>query len=177
MPEFDDSILKRLSSLEKNISVLNDTLSKRLIPGAAAVHANSGPTGHSNVPGHANFTKVGFDRATHVGVKDVGAAAVHANSGPTGHSNVPGHANFDQQTLGGVSRLKPIALDRFGRLAAHANSGPTGHSNVPGHANFTKVMDELRDVQVTLPDGTRVTLDANSPASITVNGFQVTRKL
>ncbi|MCA9715736.1 MAG: hypothetical protein KC468_13745, partial [Myxococcales bacterium] len=129
---------------------------------------------HSNVPGHANFTKVGLDPATRIAIKDVGVGAVHANSGPGGHSNVPGHANFDKQS---VARPE-IRLDRFGRLAAsHANSGPTGHSNVPGHANFADLQDKIRDISVTLPDGTRVTLDANSPASITINGYKVVRNI
>jgi hypothetical protein len=59
-----------------------------------AAHANSGPTTHSNVPGHANFAdKSKFQRLQ----RPEGNAASHANSGPTTHSNVPGHANFANQ--------------------------------------------------------------------------------
>ena len=71
-----------------------------------------------------------------------------------------------------LSRLRPGIGN-----AAHANSGPTGHSNVPGHANFADLQDKIRDISVTLPDGTRVTLDANSPASITINGYKVVRNI
>ncbi|MEO1445985.1 MAG: hypothetical protein AAFV46_07080 [Cyanobacteria bacterium J06635_11] len=59
--------------------------------GLAGVHANSGPSGHTNVPGHANFTDARFGGVLQ---QPGGIAGVHANSGPSGHTNVPGHANF-----------------------------------------------------------------------------------
>ena len=53
-------------------------------------HVNSGPPGHANQPGHANF--------------DPGPG--HVNSGPPGHANQPGHANFNPGGFdGGVITL------------------------------------------------------------------------
>ena len=110
-------------------------------PATAAVHANSGPTTHSNVPGHANFVGQDLQRLQNPGA----SAAAHVNSGPTTHTNVPGHANFSR-TLDDsgmrLNRSQVAALQRSlempgGNAAAHVNSGPTTHSNVPGHADFT----------------------------------------
>lgn len=169
-----------VAALNDRIALLEKTLAGLAGRFGKDVHANSGPTGHANEPGHANFTKVGLDAATRINVADLGARGAHANSGPTGHVNEPGHANFDQISRPGLSKVLPVNIQRLGKLGglasgAHANSGPTSHSNVPGHANFAKQFDDIRDIEVTLPDGTRLTLDARSPASITVNGFRVTR--
>jgi hypothetical protein len=95
-----------------------------------AQHANSGPTGHINQPGHANF-----DPAQKRLEDRGGSSAVHANSGPTGHINQPGHANFDP--------AKKRIEGRGDSSAVHANSGPTGHINQPGHANFDPAQKRL----------------------------------
>lgn len=69
-----------------------------------AAHANSGPTTHTNVPGHADFTgkmqpgkvqsqPAELQKKPQV-IRPGGAAASHVNSGPTTHSNIPGHADF-----------------------------------------------------------------------------------
>uniref|UniRef100_UPI0005930BDB hypothetical protein n=1 Tax=Neomegalonema perideroedes TaxID=217219 RepID=UPI0005930BDB len=63
-----------------------------------ASHVNSGPTGHANTGGHANFSREQFQgQFRDPRVNPGGFAGSHANSGPTGHANVPGHANFNQQ--------------------------------------------------------------------------------
>ena len=64
--------------------------------GLAGVHANSGPSGHTNVPGHANFTDARFGGVLQ---QPGGIVGVHANSGPSGHTNVPGHANLTDAHL------------------------------------------------------------------------------
>ena len=129
--------------------------------GSFGSHVNSGPTHHSNVPGHANFTEPG------------GRVGAHANSGPTHHSNVPGHANF--------SRVgDPFGLPSGLVGGSHVNSGPTGHSNVPGHANFT--MPELSDkavlpaIRVTLESGIQVSIPEGGPREIDIAGTKITRK-
>jgi hypothetical protein len=92
--------------------------------GQVGSHVNSGPPGHANEPGHANF-----DPTTRFGGPELGALGgwrgVHVNSGPPGHANEPGHANFDPERGFGGFRAEP-----------HVNSGPPGHANEPGHANF-----------------------------------------
>lgn len=95
-----------------------------------AAHANSGPTTHSNVPGHANFAgnkmnpgelrmqpgqmKVQPQQMERYQVKPGGgAAAAHANSGPTTHSNVPGHANFADKVQNPAEiRVQPGRIHR-----------------------------------------------------------------
>jgi hypothetical protein len=99
--------------------------------GQAGAHVNSGPPGHTNVPGHANFdpkTRFGGPELSALG----GWRGVHVNSGPPGHANEGGHANFDP-----VSRVGGLQGSFGGwRAEPHANSGPPGHANEPGHANF-----------------------------------------
>ena len=142
-------------------------------------HVNSGPTGHANVPGHADFTRQGqFGQIVNPGAFAQGA---HVNSGPTGHANVPGHADFTRQGQFGQV-VNPGAFAQ----GAHVNSGPTGHANVPGHADFTKVgnlgsqvMNQAglvnRAVNMTLNDGTTLSIPANGPAEINIKGMKIRR--
>jgi hypothetical protein len=139
-----------------------------------AAHVNSGPTSHSNVPGHANFSMKLKDtrRLRPAQIRTLRrrlignpAAASHVNSGPTHHTNVPGHANFTKRLRNRRQRLNPgqvrtlrnrlqgtrtpMLIKRPGRAASHVNSGPTHHTNVPGHANFSmKLSRKLPAVQV-----------------------------
>ena len=69
-----------------------------------AAHVNSGPTTHTNVPGHADFTskmqpgqmqsQPGQIQTKPAMVRPGSGAAAHVNSGPTTHTNVPGHADL-----------------------------------------------------------------------------------
>ena len=80
-----------------------------------AAHVNSGPTTHTNVPGHADFTRQmkPADLKAQPGtvqqqvVRPGGAAAAHVNSGPTTHTNVPGHADFTRQMQPGQLQTPP----------------------------------------------------------------------
>jgi len=157
-------------NLTDTINASDDTLI------LAAAHVNSGPTSHSNVPGHANFSmKLRETRALRPGqirtlrrklsAGSPGAAA-HVNSGPTTHTNVPGHANFTMRLKNKRQRLNSgqirnlsgrlqgrrsaVILRRpVGGAAAHVNSGPTTHTNVPGHANFAmKLRNKLSRGQI-----------------------------
>ena len=121
-----------------------------------AAHVNSGPTTHTNVPGHADFTsqmkpgqmqsQPGQIQMKPEMMRPGSGAAAHVNSGPTTHTNVPGHADFTSQMKPGQMQTQPgaaqlPAIQRPGSgAAAHVNSGPTTHTNVPGHADFTKQM-------------------------------------
>jgi hypothetical protein len=84
-----------------------------------AAHVNSGPTTHTNVPGHADFTgkmKPGQMQSqpgqiqTKPGMVRPGSgAAAHVNSGPTTHTNVPGHADFTgKMQPGEIQMQQPI---------------------------------------------------------------------
>jgi hypothetical protein len=125
-------------------------------------HVNSGPTGHANVPGHANFS-AGFPDNLRQ------RPGSHVNSGPTGHANVPGHANFSKGFPGNLGS------------GSHANSGPTGHANVPGHANFSKVGQPGGQVvtfpalRVTTADGMVVNIPEGPNQMVNINGFLITR--
>ena len=99
-------------------------------------HVNSGPTGHVNGGGHANFLRPAdrLDQRINPGALQ----GSHVNSGPTGHANGGGHANFlrpadqfNQQIIN--PQFNPGALQ-----GSHVNSGPTGHANGGGHANFNQ---------------------------------------
>jgi hypothetical protein len=113
--------------------------------GGTASHVNSGPTGHSNGAGHANFSREAiFDKFVNVANTLLDRAASHVNSGPTGHSNGAGHANFADRH--GMDKFVNVAQGLApGNAASHVNSGPTGHSNGAGHANFAdrSVMDQI----------------------------------
>jgi hypothetical protein len=103
--------------------------------GGAASHVNSGPTGHSNGAGHANFSREAiFDKFVNEARTLLDKAASHVNSGPTGHSNGAGHANFADRGL--MDKVANPATNVLNKAASHVNSGPTGHSNGAGHANF-----------------------------------------
>ena len=121
-----------------------------------AAHVNSGPTTHTNVPGHADFTgkiqpgqmqsQPGRMQMKPEMMRPGGAAASHVNSGPTTHTNVPGHADFTSKMKPGEMQTQPGAMQPQqimrpgGAAASHVNSGPTTHTNVPGHADFTGKM-------------------------------------
>ena len=86
--------------------------------GGAAAHVNSGPTTHTNVPGHADFTSKmqPGQMQTQPGAAQLPAvqrpgsgAAAHVNSGPTSHTNVPGHADFTgKMQPGEIQMQQPI---------------------------------------------------------------------
>ena len=121
-----------------------------------AAHVNSGPTTHTNVPGHADFTgkmqpgqmqSQPAQRQMKPEIMRPGSgAAAHVNSGPTTHTNVPGHADFTGKMQPGQMQTQPGAVELpavqrpGGAAASHVNSGPTTHTNVPGHADFTGKM-------------------------------------
>ena len=78
-----------------------------------AAHVNSGPTTHTNVPGHADFTS----------------------------KLQPGQMQSQPAQIGvGELQRKPEVMRPGGAAASHVNSGPTTHTNVPGHADFTGKM-------------------------------------
>ena len=168
--ESNNSESNPFNNLADTTKVEDDTLI------LAAAHVNSGPTSHSNVPGHANFSMKLKETRTlrprqirtlrsKLSAGSPGAAA-HVNSGPTTHTNVPGHANFTMKLRNKGQRLNPgqirslsgrlqgrrsaIILRRpGGGAAAHVNSGPTTHTNVPGHANFAmKLRNKLSRGQI-----------------------------
>ena len=79
--------------------------------GLQGSHVNSGPTGHVNGGGHANFLRPAdqFNQQIINPQFNPGAfQGAHVNSGPTGHANGGGHANFNQQTNPGGLIMKPI---------------------------------------------------------------------
>lgn len=77
-----------------------------------AAHVNSGPTTHTNVPGHADFT---------------------GKMQPGKVQSQPAQIQSQPAQL----QTKPQVIRPGGAAAAHVNSGPTTHSNIPGHADFT----------------------------------------
>jgi hypothetical protein len=120
----------KVKDLEQVILAVIKSLGKK------GSHANSGPTKHANVPGHANFSKTG--RPTKVAkekVKKPIKKGVHVNSGPTKHANVPGHANFSK--TGRPTKVAKAKVKKPIKKGVHVNSGPTKHANRPGHANFS----------------------------------------
>jgi hypothetical protein len=155
--------------------------------GVRGSHVNSGPPGHANEPGHANFDpkrgEISLGRvgrspehlAPSAGRGGLGAGGVHVNSGPPGHANEPGHANFDPKR--GRISSRPAERPDLATRGVHVNSGPPGHANEPGHANFDPKVhpaagEEL--LHVTLPDGSRLTLPPG-PIDITVRGYRIRR--
>ena len=103
-------ILKRPGAIKKSPGLVRQ-------PGGAAAHVNSGPTTHSNVPGHANFSMKLNKRLSKSQISVLrrrlsrggGSAAAHVNSGPTSHSNIGNHYNFSK-TLRTKGRLNPVQV-------------------------------------------------------------------
>ena len=83
-----------------------------------AQHANSGPTGHINQPGHANFDPA---KKRLEGRGD--SSAAHANSGPTTHTNQPGHANFSMNLKDGAFKTKALNQRQIKSLQRRLETG------------------------------------------------------
>jgi hypothetical protein len=80
--------------------------------------------------------------------------------------------------------IRPAIVAPGGAAGAHVNSGPPGFVNGGGHANFDPrlgvgqfgprpIQDLIRNV--TLPDGSHVSLPAFGPVDLRVRGFHITR--
>ncbi len=79
--------------------------------GLQGSHVNSGPTGHVNGGGHANFLRPADQFNQQIINPQFNPGALqgsHVNSGPTGHANGGGHANFNQQGNPGGFITNPI---------------------------------------------------------------------
>lgn len=85
---------------------------------SGAAHVNSGPTGHVNVPGHANFS------------------GIHVNSGPTGHVNVPGHADFTKAT----ADTKLIEGLKYPKLLIELSDGSKITIPIDTKTKFTRLL-------------------------------------
>jgi hypothetical protein len=108
----DDAKIRNAAILPSSVSAPE--------PIQLAQHANSGPTTHTNQPGHANFTKKLSNPQHKLAPAQIqilqqrlgggGAAASHVNSGPTTHTNQPGHANFTKKLSNPQQKLNPSQI-------------------------------------------------------------------
>ena len=152
------------------------------IPGTNAAHANSGPTGHENVPGHANFKGSGYIPVPEAAKPEWNKPEVYKPEGPKPEWNKPeGYKpewNKPETYKPEGSKPEWNKSDGYTTPAAHVNSGPTGHENVPGHANFksqTNSIGEQLPFTLTLANGAVITLGPGAPKEITIGNFKIIR--
>lgn len=162
-------------------SVASALLKSRHIASSGA-HVNSGPPGFANEGGHANFdpgSRLGSTVSQQALNQGLARAGSHVNSGPPGFANEGGHANFDPGSRFGTTVSQQAFNQGLARAGSHVNSGPPGFANEGGHANFDPGSRfgsaAAQPVNVTLPDGSRISLPASGPINLSVGGIKITR--